>query len=124
MTTRLGATLLVSAFLLVGCAAAPPPPGVPIARAKDIAGKWVGTVTAIPSGATSPSTSIINDNGTWSTSAFNRRFQGAFTVTKGQAHWKSYTTGATGVWILRKVNGQEILDSYGSNSRGEGHRAS
>lgn len=32
-------------------------------------------------------------------------------------------SGATGVWILRKVNGQEILDSYGSNSRSEAHRA-
>lgn len=114
MKTRRQFLSYALAGAVAACAPAPPPsPAIPIASIDSIAGTWRGTVFYRDSA--SPGTMTIDRDGTWISTAFDRRFHGTFTLINGKATWKSLTTGATGSWTLRKANGVITLFGRGSN---------
>ena len=102
------------ALVASACAVRPQAPSTPITSVDAIAGKWQGTVFT-SNGSGSPGVMTINANGTWVGYAFGHQTHGTFTLVKGEALWKTNTTGATGTWILRMVKGMPVLDGRGSN---------
>ena len=100
---------------LVAACAAPPPPGVaiPITNVSSIAGKWQGTIYY--QGSSSAGTLAVNPDRTWVGTGFGKQSHGTFTLVSGEAQWHSLTTGASGTWALRNVNGVTVLNGRGSN---------
>jgi len=102
--------------VVASCASPPPlPPATPIVSVNDIAGTWHGTL--MYNGSAYSTTQIIRPDGTWSgdTNGFRVRSHGTYRLVNGEATWQSLTTGATGTWVLRKVDGKIELFGQGSN---------
>ncbi len=107
--------LALSIVSVAASCASPPslPPATPIASIADIAGTWHGMLAN--NGSAYPTTEIIRQDGTWSGDTNGFRSHGTYRLASGEATWQSLTTGATGTWVLRKVDGKIELYGHGSN---------
>lgn len=100
--------------VVASCASPPPlPPATSIASVNDIAGTWHGMGARY--GRAYPLTSIVRRDGTWSSDNNGFRSHGTYQLANGEATWRSLTTGATGTWVLRKVDGKIELFGQASN---------
>lgn len=105
---------LAIASVVASCASPPPlPPATPIASVNDIVGTWHGMVAN--NGSAYPATAIVRQDGTWSSDTNGFRSHGTYRLARGEATWHSLTTGATGTWVLRKVDGKIELFGQASN---------
>jgi hypothetical protein len=116
LETRLTRAALVTvvALALGACATTPPGNVVPIADARSLAGKWVGTLSRggrIMGGATMDIADTGTDKGTIESVVDGQVFTATFRVKDGKAATEA-SDGRLGTMTLYDRGGKQVLSTY------------